>query len=497
MENRMSKNILLAGTVLPISTKKQFFIDELLIEFMHGVRLTTNPPYATGELLVTADQPWEKPGQDFVWGGSSVVKDGEKVRLWYQVDCLEMRPQPVGFVLTDKYVAYAESEDGKHFKKPDLGLHEFRGTRSNNIVLPDVEGCSVWVDAKAPPEHRFRSQGGDEKFPDLVFRSSPDGFRWAKTHSIDIGNIDTQNIIFWDPTRGKYVLYTRRWIAQSNDSEESYRVHRRLESDDLVKWENEAIVLQADKEDLATYPTPNLCPPVDYYGACVFKYPDEQGISIMLAEAFWHWYPREGKSRPGPTAYDIRLLTSRDGRHFERSPDRAAFLRPGPQGTFYSAGIWVLPKPIQMGNEIWIYFHGANFDHDGIIDPVAKGQMRTGISRAVMRLDGFISADAEFGGGEIITPAVQFDGDQLELNVDTSAGGVVFVELLDEHGQPIKGYSRTEAKAICGNSVRMPVRWNEKQDVSELAGKTVKLHFIMRDCKIYAFQFTKKGVNQK
>ncbi len=493
----MKKQFPFPGDVLDVANRKQLFIDDLLIESSRGVRLTMNPPYTMGESLITADQPWEKPGQDFVWGASSVVKDGNKVRMWYLVDCLEMRPQPVGFVLMDKYIAYAESEDGIHFTKSNLGLHEFRGTRSNNIVMPNVEGCSVWMDPKAPPEHRFRSQGGDEKFPELVFRSSPDGFHWTRTHAVDIGNCDTQNIVLWDPARGKYALYTRRWIAQSNDSEESYRVHRRLESDDLVKWDNEAVVLEADAADLATYPTPTLCPPIDYYGACVFKYPDENGIYIMLAEAFWHWYPREGKSRPGPTAYDIRLLTSRDGRHFERSPDRSAFMRPGPLGSFSSSCIWVLPQPIIMGDEVWIYFLGQNFDHDGIIDPTANGQMRTGISRAVMRLDGFISADAEFAGGEIVTPAIRFNGDQLELNVDTSAGGAVYVELLDEQGRPIPGYTRAEAKTICGNSVRMPVRWNERQTVSELAGKPIKLHFIMRDCKLYAFQFVKRGASEK
>jgi hypothetical protein len=172
-------------------------------------------------------------------------------------------------------------------------------------------------------------------------------------------------------------------------------------------------------------------------------------------------------------------------------------MRPGPWGSFSSSGIWVLPKPVVMGDEVWIYFLGQNFDHDGIIDPTANGQMRTGISRAIMRLDGFISADAEFGGGELTTPAVRFDGDQLELNVDTSAGGVVYVELLDEQGRPIPGYTRAEAKTICGNSVRMPVQWNAKQSVGELSGTPVKLHFIMRDCKLYAFQFVKKGANEK
>jgi hypothetical protein len=489
----MSKPLFADRHITEIGTRKQLFIDDAMIADSHGVRLTMNTPYVTGESLIVADQPWEKPGTDFVWLASSIVKDGDTLRLWYLVDCLEMRPQPVGFVLTDKYVAYAESTDGVHFTKPNLGLHEFRGTRENNIVMPDVEGVSVWIDPNAPPQHRFRSQGGDEKFPELVFRSSPDGLHWNKTHAIDIGNCDTQNIVLWDPAIQKYALYTRRWIAQSADSEESYRVHRRLESDDLTTWGNEAIVLEADAADRASYPTPTLCPPVDYYGACVFKYPDDNGISIMLAEAFWHWYPRGGKSRPGPTAYDIRLLTSRDGRHFQRCVDRSAFIRPGPLGSFYSSTIWVLPQPIRMGDELWFYFHGANFDHDGIIDPTAEGQMRTGISRAVLRLDGFVSADAEFTGGDLVTPTLRFEGDHLELNVDTSAGGCVLVEVLDVQGQPIDGYAGVDAAVICGNSIRMPVRWRTTESVATLAGRPIRLRFVMRDCKLYAFQFVKKG----
>ena len=40
-----------------------------------------------------------------------------------------------------------------------------------------------------------------------------------------------------------------------------------------------------------------------------------------------------------------------------------------------------------------------------------------------------------------------------------------------------------------GNSVRIPVSWGKRRDVSELAGKPTKIRFAMRDCKLYAFQF--------
>ena len=113
----------------------------------------------------------------------------------------------------------------------------------------------------------------------------------------------------------------------------------------------------------------------------------------------------------------------------------------------------------------------------------------SGIGRAVLRLDGFVSADAGYGGGEIVTPVVRFEGGRLELNVDTGGGGAVRVELQDGEGRPIGGYTEEDASWICGNSVRMPVRWGKSGDVSSLSGRPIRIRFVMRDCKLYAFQF--------
>jgi len=35
----------------------------------------------------------------------------------------------------------------------------------------------------------------------------------------------------------------------------------------------------------------------------------------------------------------------------------------------------------------------------------------------------------------------------------------------------------------------MPVAWGDVRDVSPLAGKPIKIRFLMQDCKLYAFQF--------
>jgi hypothetical protein len=114
---------------------------------------------------------------------------------------------------------------------------------------------------------------------------------------------------------------------------------------------------------------------------------------------------------------------------------------------------------------------------------------KRGIDRAILRLDGFVSADAGYEGGEIVTPLLTFAGSRLELNVDPGAGGSITVELLDENGQPVKEYTREDATPLFVNSVSLPVTWGANASVDKLAGKPIKIRFLMRDCKLYAFQF--------
>ena len=88
-----------------------------------------------------------------------------------------------------------------------------------------------------------------------------------------------------------------------------------------------------------------------------------------------------------------------------------------------------------------------------------------------------------------MTPPMIFEGSRLELNIDTSAGGFARVEILDERGKPIPGFTYHDADELNGNNVNMPVSWNGNQDLSSLKGKPVRLNIRMRAAKLYAFQF--------
>jgi len=41
------------------------------------------------------------------------------------------------------------------------------------------------------------------------------------------------------------------------------------------------------------------------------------------------------------------------------------------------------------------------------------------------------------------------------------------------------------------NDINRVVTWGGKSDVSELAGKPIRLRFYLRNCDLYAFQFRK------
>jgi hypothetical protein len=496
-----------AAAPIDVGSRKQLFVDEKFIATSRGIQLTMNPPIKTNQPVLAGHIPWEGEPGAACGSGGAVAKENGRIRFWGAGKAvLPVRDTEDGPVV--QLAACAESTDGIHFHKPDPALCRYDGSKAEIGKHGRGGVDSVWLDPNAPPNQRYKAQGKfyaprekDDNNPEPVFRiyASPDGYQWTLFAEERIGKCDTQSIIFWDEPIRKYLLFTRH--TRQAGTPAKARMVRRLESTDLIHWVNQTVAMQADDIDLATYKTPTPQPPVDYYGGAVFRYPDSSAadsVYVMFAQAYWHWceYPPElrsggkgpGKNELAPALLDVRLAVSRDGVHFERLRGRKPFIGVGPEGTFSSKRTWGIPNPIQMGDELWIYYYGKNRDHNGFDDPIAPGYM-DGIDRAILRLDGFVSADADYTGGELVTPLITFAGKRLELNFDGGAGGSVRVEFLDENNRPVKGYSGEEAMAMYGNSVRLPVRWANNADVSPLAGKPIKLCLTMRDCKLYAFQF--------
>ena len=222
--------------------------------------------------------------------------------------------------------------------------------------------------------------------------------------------------------------------------------------------------------------------------------------SPSLAQAYWHWLERLEEDKWGPSgdpekaiierlrpaAMDVHFLFSRDGVSWRR-PDRgSSFMGVGHSGCFDSRYTWAIPDPIAMGDELWIYYVGSNKDHDGFVDPQSPAEL-SGLSRAVMRRDGYASLDADRDGGELTTlPFVM--GEELLLNVDTGAGGCVRGEILDEAGVPVRGFDMEESIPLCTNSTRATLLWRSGSQVGALAGQPLRLRLALLEARLYSVE---------
>lgn len=156
--------------------------------------------------------------------------------------------------------------------------------------------------------------------------------------------------------------------------------------------------------------------------------------------------------------------------------------------------VFANPWLTRVDNELWFYYAGIARAHSTAV--AAEGvEKHSGIYRATLRLDGFVSVDAGYTGGEFTTPPLLVGGahaGELVLNCDGSAGGWLQVEVQDVACRPLDGFTLQEFVTVTGNSVHRRVKWSGRRCLSEAGvisdGQPVRLRFVMRGMALYAFQ---------
>lgn len=499
-----------AGPV-QIGDRRQVFIDRTFLHDAKGVEIVVHPPRKSGEMSIKPDQPWEKGG---VGPYSSVLFDGQTYHMWYHA--MDSVQWDTGH--TNGCICYATSKDGIQWDRAQAGLVEYRGSRKNNIVfghkangvILGQDAGMVFLDPNVAPDQRFRlvCRFGPEG-EGLRIYSSGDGIHWKLTHPSVLtarpeekrSHLDSQNVIFWDDARQKYVAYVRYNRPEQRGRARSVS---RAESDRLGGFpvvQDMQIVLQPDEQDLKE----DGLPVVDYYTSAAVKYPWADNAYFMFPTTYYHYsgrLPEFTKACPanaGPL--DSQFAASRDGIKWERY-DRRPFVPLGLKGEFDWGCVRVLwgLVPDTTGREMYLYYRGGEWLHGWdrnennkrILKSQGLGATRdiTCISRLISRRDGFTSVRGAYTGGEFTTPPVVFTGSKLLLNVDTSATGLVRVGILDEEGATIEGFSPEQCDLIhTANEINRAVSWRGNADVSKLAGKSVRIKFLVRNADLYAFQF--------
>lgn len=428
--------------------------------------------------------------------------------MYYKAWQLNVRDGKLSSDAHPLFCCYAESDDGIHWRKPELGLHEFHGSKANNIVIPSGKLGNVNPDGGHPavfkddnpaaaPDAQYKAIVRSNSPKGLLALQSSDGVRWSPMSDSPVitdGAFDSQNLAFWDAERGTYRAYWRIFTAGVTDEKNwkpaGFRAIRTATSKDFLHWENQADLVYEDSpvEHLYT----NQVKPYHRAPHLLIGFPTryiERSWSESL-RALPEVEHREARSkasqRYGTAITEGLFMVSRDGVKFKRWNE--AFLPPGieREGTWnyghqYLAWHAIETKSALAGapNELSFYATESYWTGNS-----------SALRRYALRLDGFVSIHAPMKGGELHTRAFTFTGNKLNVNFASSAAGGVQIEIQDSGGKPVPGFSLAESVPQFGDSIDRTVSWQSGTDLSSLAGKPIRLRFVLYDADLYAIRFT-------
>ena len=422
--------------------------------------------------VLRQDAPWEKhPGMT-----ASVIYDAEEklFKAWYMA----------GFYAPGEahLQCLALSEDGIHWQRPELGLHQALGSKRNNIVIPASyhEGQdhfeTVLKDPADPaPDRRYKAIGWssydwDGPRSGIYTATSPDGLVWSHTPEPvfhyhprpgtgDLGPVGDAQSMMVDTNRKRYAAFLRGGASRLLSW-----------SEDFVDWTPPRPFLTAlhDEEGL--------------YNNTGFVYGD-QYLGILT-----HF-------DKGPLAQTqtLRLLSSRDGESWAR-------ILGEPLVPLGQVGEWdrfqlllTGAPPIRVGDRLFIYYRGTARRHNKVpaeYDPrIAPDQdpRSMAIGLATLRVDGFASVSASYEGGRLTTTLLRCAGSELVLNLKADYGQVL-VECLDEENRVIPGFGKEDCVPLQVDAVEAPVRWQGQPGLQALRERTFKLRFHLHNARLYSYR---------
>lgn len=479
--------------VINIGSRRELFVDESLISKKKELELRLHLP-TPKEIVMVYDKPWEGSGSDF----QVVFRDGDIIRMYYTAAQLT-NTEGTKIGGHPNYGCYAESKDGINWDKPDLGLFEFNGTKQNNIIwlMPHFDNFTPFKDpnpdCKPGEQYKAVGSGVDGLF---AFKST-DGIHWSYLSDKPIitkGAFDTQNNAFWDPVRKQYWCYIRDFHKKNNgntttDTETGIRDIRVATSTDFLNWTDPELIKFTDSPDVALY-TNQVTP---YYRAPhLFLGFPTQYVNRKFSAAAMQALP-DPEHRQKRMKFSPRYGTVVTNGLFMSSYDGSVFHR------------WdepFIPVGLQRSDN-WVY--GDGYQSLGLIETTDKeisaspelsfyageGHWKDTprLRRYTIRIDGFVSVHARQKPGEFVTKPLTFSGNALTLNFTTSAAGSILVELQDEEGKPIPGFSLSDCDELFGDTLERVVFWKNNSDLSSLIGKRIRIHMILSEADLYSLKF--------
>ena len=163
----------------------------------------------------------------------------------------DYRPSPTRIAS----LGYAESDDGVHWEKPNLGFVDFEGSFENNLLFRYAHGTGVFLDKEeTDPAKRYKMVTKVE-YPGhrtyMAVNFSEDGVHWGEMIQWPRWNppADSHNFPFRDKVDGLFKVITRTW-------KNGVRISAICSSRDFINWSEPREILRGDGFESQVYSMP-------------------------------------------------------------------------------------------------------------------------------------------------------------------------------------------------------------------------------------------------
>lgn len=464
----------------PVSEAVFFSFDDHAIPWRKNVFVTpvTATKHPANPVLRRGPDGAPDHGHAILYG--TVIKTGDRFRMWY-LGMFETEIEAGQAPGWWRPMCYAESDDGIHWTKPELGLVEFNGNTRNNICLIESEVpslakvndfLSILHEPDDPdPEKRYKCvyiahpefhdvRGGrsgigpdERRWGAFIAATSPDGLRWkvvgdrprnAGGERFEVSGLYRFGNFYYAP--GQLIS---PWTWRMDGSEVG-RVTLTYRSPDFVDWSDGTAFALARPGQLTSPPARGQ---QGHMGAGLWN----RGNVVVGLNGLW----QDAPEKPKDAAYwntgvrvDLGLVLSNNGIHFrEPIPDHRVVAR-GKPGEWDDIALLQGHAFVNEGDETMIWY--SHWDTGGKLK-----NMEIGL--ATLRRDGFgyLSRKVPGTAAHVVTAPFEVDAGALAfVNVEgVSAEAPLEVELVDEFDRPVSGFSGENAARISEPGTRSPITW--------------------------------------
>ncbi len=514
--SRFGLTLALLGAALFARAEEQvlFPFDDESIPWRHNlhVNLVQGEKHPDNPVVRTGPEGSPDYGHAVLYG--TVMHDGKKFRMWY-LGMIQRRIEKYQAPGWYRPMCYAESEDGIHWTKPELGLVELNGNKKNNICLIEGEPYSltrvndfltVLHDPADPdPARRYkcayiahppieevrggRSEVGprESRWGAFICATSADGLTWKVVGDRPV-NAGSERFEVTSLYRfGNYYYAGGQLItpwAWNMDGSPVGRIMQMYRSGDFDHWTTSKAT--SFMRPIQQVPSEK---PMEgsqtHMGAGMWN----RGNVLVGFYGMWQHGPKE---RPKDKNYfwgmrmSLGLVISNDGVKFREPVTDFAMIPRGEEGKDWDCISLLQGHAFaNVGDKTYVWY--SHWD--------SEGQFRNQeIGLATWRRDGFgyFTPHVPAAPAHCLTKTFPATSEEqpVFINVDgVTAETPVKVELLDDRDRLIPEYSGENAAIITTSGLRTPVTWPKGNGNNLPKNKAVclKLHLPASDkVKVYA-----------